>query len=188
LFDEDIAVRGAFQSSIPGLDSRESSLTKVGIRRVFQDWRKTGRLDLRATEMVVRSALHWASAAALSQLLQLPAPSEEQRSLACTCGQASHNHQLHSKLVLTAVGGKKRLLDKGKIKNLVGVLRAIKFSVVSTKWLDNRARRSANILPANAAKMAALRCPVNYRTLHQQLRNRGEDSHRGQPLREGCGT
>src|SRR5208282_2956499 len=40
-------------------------------------------------------------------------------------------------------------------------------SIVSTKWLDSRAGRSAGILPANAAKMAALQCPANYWTLHQ---------------------
>jgi hypothetical protein len=57
-----------------------------------------------ATEMAVRSALHRAGAAALSQLLQFPAPSEEQHTLACPCGQAAHYHQLRSKLVLTAVG------------------------------------------------------------------------------------
>jgi hypothetical protein len=48
---------------------------------VFQDRRKTGRLDLEATEMAVCSALHRADAAALSQWLQFPAPSDEQRSL-----------------------------------------------------------------------------------------------------------
>jgi hypothetical protein len=39
-------------------------------------------------------------------------------------------------------------------------------SVVSTKCLDSRAGRSAGIMPANAAKMAALQCPANYWTLH----------------------
>jgi hypothetical protein len=39
---------------------------------VFQERRKIGRLDLEATEMAVRSALHRAGAAALSQLLQFP--------------------------------------------------------------------------------------------------------------------
>ncbi len=35
--------------------------------------------------------------------------------------------------------------------------------VVSTKWLDTGADRSAGILPAHAAKMAALRCPCGAR-------------------------
>ncbi len=74
------------------------------MRVVFQDRRKTGRLDLEATEMAVRSALHRAGAAALSQLLQFPAPSDEQRTVACPCGQQAHYHQLRTKPVLTAVG------------------------------------------------------------------------------------
>jgi len=39
-------------------------------------------------------------------------------------------------------------------------------SVVSTKCLDSPAGRSADIMPANAAKMAALQCPANYWTLY----------------------
>jgi hypothetical protein len=71
---------------------------------VFRDRRKTGRLDLEATEMAVRSALHRAGAAALSQLLQFPAPSDEQRTVACPCGRQAPYHQLRTKPVLTAVG------------------------------------------------------------------------------------
>ena len=71
---------------------------------VFQDRRKTGRLDLEATEMAMRSALHRAGAAALSQLLQFPAPTEEGRTLACPCGQQAHYREQRSKPVLTAVG------------------------------------------------------------------------------------
>jgi hypothetical protein len=74
------------------------------LRVVFQNRRKTGGLDLEATEMALRSALHRAGAAALSQLLQFPAPSEEQRTVACPCGQPAHYHQLRTKPVLTAVG------------------------------------------------------------------------------------
>jgi hypothetical protein len=57
------------------------------LRVVFQERRNTGRLDLEATEMAMRSALHRAGATALSQLLQFPTPSEEGRRLACPCGQ-----------------------------------------------------------------------------------------------------
>ena len=39
---------------------------------IFQERRKTGRLDLEATEMALRSALHRAGAAALTELLQFP--------------------------------------------------------------------------------------------------------------------
>jgi hypothetical protein len=71
---------------------------------VFQDRRKRGRLDLEATEMAVRSALHRAGAAALTQLLQFPAPRGEPRTVPCPCGQPARYHQLRTKPVLTAVG------------------------------------------------------------------------------------
>ncbi|MGA2988277.1 MAG: ISKra4 family transposase [Terriglobia bacterium] len=71
---------------------------------VFQDRRKSGRLDLEATEMAVRSALHRAAAAALTQLLQFPAPGDEPRTVPCPCGQPAPYHQLRTKPVLTAVG------------------------------------------------------------------------------------
>jgi hypothetical protein len=54
--------------------------------------------------MALRAALHRAGAAALSQLLQFPAPTDEQRTVACPCGQQAHYHQLRTKPVLTALG------------------------------------------------------------------------------------
>jgi hypothetical protein len=42
------------------------------LRVVFEDRRKTGRLDVEATEMAMCSALHRAGAAAFSQLVELP--------------------------------------------------------------------------------------------------------------------
>jgi hypothetical protein len=74
------------------------------LRVVFQERRNTGRLDLEATEMAMRSALHRAGATALSQLLQFPAPGEEGRRLACPCGQQAHYREQRSKPVLTVVG------------------------------------------------------------------------------------
>jgi hypothetical protein len=71
---------------------------------VFEDRRKTGRLDLEATEMAMRSALHRAGAAALTQLLEFPAPVKEERTRPCSCGQQAHYRGLHSKPVLTALG------------------------------------------------------------------------------------
>jgi len=71
---------------------------------VFQERRKTGRLDLEATEMAMRSALHRAGAVALTQLLRFPAPSQEQRTRPCACGQTAHYHSLRAKPLLTAVG------------------------------------------------------------------------------------
>jgi hypothetical protein len=71
---------------------------------VFEDRRKTGRLDLEATEMAMRAALHRAGAAALSQLLEFPAPLEGGRTRACRCGQQAHYRERRSKPVLTVMG------------------------------------------------------------------------------------
>ena len=66
--------------------------------------RKTGRLDLEAIEMAVRSAMHQAGAAALSQLLRFAEPSADHRALPCDCGHQAHYRELRTKFVLTAVG------------------------------------------------------------------------------------
>jgi hypothetical protein len=71
---------------------------------IFQERRKTGRLDLEAVEMAVRSAMHHAGAAALGQLLQFPVPAAEQRTIPCACGRQAQYRELRSKPVLTAVG------------------------------------------------------------------------------------
>ena len=54
--------------------------------------------------MAVRSAMHRAGAAALTELLQFPAPAADQRNIACACGQQAHYRELRSKPILTAVG------------------------------------------------------------------------------------
>jgi hypothetical protein len=74
------------------------------LRVIFSGRRKTGRLDLEAIEMVVRSALHQAGAAALTELLHFPAPAADQRTLPCPCGQQACYRELRSRPVLTAVG------------------------------------------------------------------------------------
>ena len=55
-------------------------------------------------EGVVRSAMHRAGAAALTQLLQFPVPAPEQRRRPCPCGQQAVYRELRPKPVLTAVG------------------------------------------------------------------------------------
>jgi hypothetical protein len=74
------------------------------LRLIFSAHRKTGRFDLQALEMAVRSAMHQAGAAALSELLQFPIPAADQRTAPCACGQQAHYRELRSKPVLTAVG------------------------------------------------------------------------------------
>jgi hypothetical protein len=56
------------------------------LRIIFNGRRRTGRLDLEAIEMAVRSALHQAGAAALTELLHFAAPPADRRSLPCSCG------------------------------------------------------------------------------------------------------
>jgi hypothetical protein len=63
------------------------------LRVIFQDRRKT-----------VRSAMHHAGAAALSELLQFAAPAAGQRTVPCSCGHQASYRELRSKPVLTAVG------------------------------------------------------------------------------------
>jgi len=74
------------------------------LRVIFQERRKTGRLDLEATEMALRSGLHQAGTALLTHLLQFPAPTEGQRTLVGSCGHPARYRELRSKPVLTGVG------------------------------------------------------------------------------------
>ena len=74
------------------------------MRTIVNALRKTGRLDLEAIEMLVRSAMHQAGAAALTELLRFAAPAGGQRTLPCGCGQQAHYRELRSKPVLTVVG------------------------------------------------------------------------------------
>jgi hypothetical protein len=71
---------------------------------VFQDQRKTGRLDLEAVEMAMRAAMHRAGASALSQLLRGDPPGPDERRVSCPCGQKAHYREMRSRRVLTAVG------------------------------------------------------------------------------------
>ena len=54
--------------------------------RIFAQRRKDGRTDLEAIESALRTALHQAGAAALSELLQFEIPEADQRQLPCPCG------------------------------------------------------------------------------------------------------
>ena len=74
------------------------------LRVIFSGRHKTGRLDLEAVEAAVRSAMHRAGAAALTELLQFPAPDADRHTVACACGQQARYRELRAKPVLTAVG------------------------------------------------------------------------------------
>lgn len=74
------------------------------MRIIFNGCRKSGRLDLESVETAVRSAMHQAGAAALTELLQYGAPAPEKRRLSCSCGQQAYYLELRSKSILTALG------------------------------------------------------------------------------------
>ncbi|MGD0220970.1 MAG: hypothetical protein ABSF71_01425 [Terriglobia bacterium] len=73
-------------------------------RVIFNDRRQSGRLDLGATEMVVRSAMHRAGAASLTRWLRFAPPAADQRTLSCPCGHLAPYRELRSKPLLTVVG------------------------------------------------------------------------------------
>jgi hypothetical protein len=72
--------------------------------RVFAQRRKDGRTDLEAIESALRTALHQAGAAALSELLQFEAPAADQHQLPCRCGHHAQYQEIRSKSILTIVG------------------------------------------------------------------------------------
>jgi hypothetical protein len=74
------------------------------LRAICNGLHRTGCLDLEAIEMLLRSAMHQAGAAALTELLRFPVPAADQRTVPCACGHTAHYRELRSKPVLTAVG------------------------------------------------------------------------------------
>jgi hypothetical protein len=74
------------------------------LQRVFTQRRQDGQTDLEAVETALRTALHRAGAAALTQLLQFEPPAREERRLPCRCGQHSQFQEVRSKPLLTVVG------------------------------------------------------------------------------------
>jgi len=74
------------------------------LSRIFAERRQDGRIDLESAENALRSALHSAGAAALSELLQYDAPAAEHRQVPCPCGHQAHYQGLRSKPVLTVLG------------------------------------------------------------------------------------
>jgi hypothetical protein len=71
---------------------------------LFRGRRKTGHMDLEASEIMIRSAMHRVGAVGVTQLLQFPVPPAEQRTVPCSCGHTAPYQELRSKSVLTAVG------------------------------------------------------------------------------------
>jgi hypothetical protein len=72
--------------------------------RIFAERHRSGRTDLEAVEVALRSGMHHAGAVALTELLQFAQPSADQRALPCGCGHKAHYVELRTKPVLSAVG------------------------------------------------------------------------------------
>ena len=56
------------------------------LARLFAERRNRGHTDLKAVETAMRTALHQAGSAALTELLQYEAPAPDQHQLPCPCG------------------------------------------------------------------------------------------------------
>jgi hypothetical protein len=74
------------------------------LTRLWTERQKTGRIDLEAVEMDLRTTLHQAGAFALEQLLQYPEPAAGERQRPCPCGHTAAYVDLRSKTVITAMG------------------------------------------------------------------------------------
>ena len=71
---------------------------------IQNEHRKTGRIDLEATETALRLVMHDAGAVMLTKLLQFPIPADDQRNLPCGCGQQAHYRELRVKSFLSVLG------------------------------------------------------------------------------------
>lgn len=74
------------------------------LTRVFAERQKTGRLDLEAVEMALRSTMHQSGASGLTRLLEFPAPPTDRRSIVCPCCHHAQYRELRTKSVLTVLG------------------------------------------------------------------------------------
>src|SRR5487761_2351227 len=74
------------------------------LRLVFEEQRKTGRVDLEAVEMAMRAAMHRAGAQSLSQLLRGDPPGPDEREVPCSCGHKASYREMRARHLLTAVG------------------------------------------------------------------------------------
>lgn len=70
--------------------------------RIFAERRKTGALDLEAVELALRTAVHAAGAAGLTELLHESGP--VQTSVPCSCGGKARYKDMRLKPILTLLG------------------------------------------------------------------------------------
>ena len=69
---------------------------------IFRGWRKSGRLDLEAVELAVRSAMHRSGAKALGRLLS--DDGQHRPGIECACGWEARLHSVRRRRLLSAVG------------------------------------------------------------------------------------
>src|SRR5438128_5601683 len=74
------------------------------LARVFAERGKTSRTDLEAVEMALRSTLHQAGAAALTQLLRYEEPLADQHRIRCACCGKARYLEMRSRSILTVLG------------------------------------------------------------------------------------
>ena len=74
------------------------------LRIIFRDRRATGQFDLESVEAVIRSAMHQAGAAALTQLLQSEPPDTGHLTVPCACGHTARFKEMRAKSFLSVVG------------------------------------------------------------------------------------
>src|SRR6266568_1828639 len=74
--------------------------------------RKTGNVDLEASEMRMRSAMHRVGAAGLTPLLRFPVSPAGQRTVACSCGRTAHYQELRCRLTAAGTPGRPSPLTK----------------------------------------------------------------------------
>jgi hypothetical protein len=70
--------------------------------RIFAEQRKTGDLDIEAVELALRTALHAAGAAGLTELLRQPGPVPAR--VPCACGGHARYKDMRLKPILTVLG------------------------------------------------------------------------------------
>jgi hypothetical protein len=70
--------------------------------RIFAERRKTGALDVEAVELALRTALHAAGAAGLTELLQAAGPL--QANVVCPCGGKARYKDMRPKPIVTVLG------------------------------------------------------------------------------------
>jgi len=74
------------------------------LRIIFRNLGTTGSFDLESVETAIRTAMHQAGAAALTQLLQFQPPDTDQRTIPCSCGRVAPFKEMRSKTFLSVVG------------------------------------------------------------------------------------